>query len=896
TVADSKIVRKHLGIFSPGEGGNLFAATNKAFIKRFIDDIPDKELLLTKTGINRAEVQRRVKQALLADTLGPENTDLIQILTEMPAESGLGRVAAALTQTAGNLARVNQTPLALGGEIKLAIQDVLKMNSEGLTLKQLLGQGEIFAVTPRSASHVELLEFLSRSPKIKEIRDVFDEYIEAAAKIDTTTGDFFGGSTDKGVLLQRAIQRVKARPVTEEIPVARLQEQTIERHVTQPGSLATDANIEKFGTMGKWEPPNPRSLGAGARREFKPLDQGIENVIADMANGRIEPIILQRILNIIENPKNIGTATSVSWVRPTDVVMQELGLGAISEMYQGAHEARLNALVNMGKRLVGIYKKSGIRKGNEKSQSVYKIVDRTATQADFAVAGQEGIVAADEIRGILKEFADRLGIVEQRRIQDYMPRIFELQGAEELVAVDLASAVKYIGKVEDPFLKTRLGATGYVEDVVGAMDSYTRAAMKYIYLRRPHEQLKGLLKNQAKMPESTARYLTDYASYQIGAKHATEVRLGGFFQKMASMMNMLAGAIPVTSLRQSIKQSTANLMNAPLHIAFRQGADFVRGNMFLGALGGAVDSALTNLSQGINTFSEFGTKVFMRGYREMAAGKLGNKEIQQILKDSNVINLSRWELVQESAPLAIKNALGDKLMFMFQAAENINRSSAYLGVYFGAIEGTLTRQVAERLGLQAGIKATKEAAAAAGRKAANLTQFNYMSTGTPLAFQSPLGKFFGQLGSFPFRQIEFLSPVRTAKALKNLDFANQDVQRIIRYMVGTAVITSGAEVSGLDMRDNVWPIIPDAARPLGFTAGFARFGVGPIPQMGLALSALSRGRAEGLREFKRTLPLAIPGGRAGVRAFEQIREGGGLLRASGLARRESGEITVESLF
>jgi hypothetical protein len=975
-VSDAKLIRKHIGLYQPGIP--LAHPDNRAFQNAILKEAVSPEAMLTARGLNTVEFSRRMRQGFLAEMIGEKHLGVIQTLAETAGEEGLGRVANALIRTAPNLGRLTGTPLSLSDDVSRTIDDLLTMSRDNLSLEDLLGQGELFTVAPRSQLQVEMLNLFTEARSSKKIAAALDGYVEEAAKIDVTTGDLFGGTTDQAIMLKKAMQRADVRIAEEAVEVsqkafiraklnlenlrtaraapqliaeaeakvtvaeaslvkaeriATINDEAIGRHAAQEGVAQRDRIILDFGVAGG---EVEKSLGAAAARDF-PVDpiissmaddmvlrvrqmseygagafeksanlmessaahiagneQMLRRVVSEMSAGTIAPRIREGIEYIGNNMEKIGKAGPLSWSRPPNIVLHELGLGAIDEMFQVSKEALLSEMNKVEQQIITIYKKAGIKKHNDRSRSVFRILDGTADEGDMMMAGREGVAAAKELRVVLDDLGRRFGIPPERRIRDYITHIFD-RGNPELVEPELFSAMKFTGKIENPYLNKRLGATDYLEDVVGALDAYVRAGMKNLYLHQPVKELQSILSKAGKaghkMPANTRDFLEDYLFYMTGARHTMESRVGLLMQGMAAMGSSLAKAVPMSKgMRARLDRFTKEIMNAPAHISYRRGVDWVRGNMFIGALGLAADSALTNLTQGVNTFAEFGSKVFLRGYREMAAGKLGNKKVVALLKESGILEESHWHRLIEGTPLQIRQAVGDRFMVLFQQAEQINRSSAFLGVYRGAMEGTLKPQVARNLGIEAGVRASHGQALAAGKKAAAITQFNYMSTGTPLMFQHPMGKLFGQLGSFPLRQIEFLSPLQAAKRLKEGDLLHHDLQRMYRYVLASALVTTGGENLGLSVRDNLWPLVPDGTKPLKFSPGFMKFGPGPIPGFIGALGAVSRGQADAVRDLKRTGVMFFPGGRAISRAAREYGRGRGLAAMAGLSKPEPGRI------
>jgi hypothetical protein len=740
-----------------------------------------------------------------------------------------------------------------------------------------------------------------------------------------------GVAADRGAALQLALKRtgqakaVEAAQQESSLSFAKAAEDVIRRDATEGGTGllgnitrsvgAAGAGDPFFGREDLWQAASRRAgemnigaeFGADAQRaalaDVHPIGSvvpgagGASKVVAgktnegalilmDPADPRVPEQVIERVLALAFHPNDVSKVSDAAWFRPCGEVLKEVGLGPLYEMWMGQKTRMVRDMAAMGERIIGTYKKYGIRVGNDLSKGTFLVMDGREAEIAFLSAADQASArsAAAELRPVMDELKGKFDpegtagyineyITHLWRTARNNPDVLEMTENELRTMMGPRTRTKAI---TDPFLENeRTGAKGYIEDVVTALDAYARAGYKMTYLKRPAAETAKLLGSawkDAGVPDLTKRYVEAYFRYQLGTPTDIERVLGEHVANYARKVERVAGYVGA----RGIAARARIVAESPDFIAWRRTVEWARGNVFLGALGGAVDSAVTNLSQGLNTFAEAGPVWWARGMSDMAMVKAGDRELAEILRRSNVLTEGNWSLILEGSHPALRQQLGDKMMYLFQQVETVNRSTAFFAGY--------------RKALAAG--SSEAEAMALGEDLAARTQFRYMSTDTPLFFQSTAGKVLGQLGSFPARQLEWLSPIQGAKGLAGNAQYQQEAQRLVRYVLGSILLSEGAGAVGLDIRSAIWPIVPDDKGPLAvgsfrFRPGFIRPGFGPMAQAAIGIGQVGSGSREGVNTLRRTVPLLVPGGRAAVNALRNSDAGVEALKTVGLASKNT---------
>jgi len=142
----------------------------------------------------------------------------------------------------------------------------------------------------------------------------------------------------------------------------------------------------------------------------------------------------------------------------------------------------------------------------------------------------EETVAATELRTILDDYADRLGLPPERRVENYIYHLFEASTQRELRekypfvdeahkdvpltdAMISALGLKVPEEIFTPTLLHRLGKKqGLVEDVWKAMRAVTSIDLRRIHMQPALEKVRPLV---SAYPETSRAYINDWLSYAV---------------------------------------------------------------------------------------------------------------------------------------------------------------------------------------------------------------------------------------------------------------------------------------------------------------------------------------------------------------------------------------------
>lgn len=208
-----------LDLFLPSDDGNVLAASNRPFLNRFIQGTGDQASLLTKDGYNATVLAERVKQAVFASLIGPENKALVSRLLEGAEELGMKTVANGLISVAPRLVRLKGAAYDLSPLIEKALTDLTEVRSRGEKLEEFLGSQSLFSDPTRTAETDRLLSFFSESKSSKQIADGLSRYARLAqqAILDEQSGGLLGGQPlTREQILNAIYERTKTEPTTQE--------------------------------------------------------------------------------------------------------------------------------------------------------------------------------------------------------------------------------------------------------------------------------------------------------------------------------------------------------------------------------------------------------------------------------------------------------------------------------------------------------------------------------------------------------------------------------------------------------------------------------------------------------------------------------------------------------
>lgn len=415
-------------------------------------------------------------------------------------------------------------------------------------------------------------------------------------------------------------------------------------------------------------------------------------------------------------------------IRTPEKVLQKIGMGHIAKDLQKADVAYKLELPKRIDEISAWYDRVG--RSQESSKRIFQYLDGqkgvTLNKTELQVAG--------EIKDYLSNFADRLGLPKDKRISNYITHIFDekLLMKEFDPELEKLIADKVPGSVYDPFTQQRLGAKGYVEDAFRALDAYTKRGIRKVHMDPVLEKLANESQN---LDKSGLDYVKQYGD-RINMR-PTDIDNAIDIMIKQTPVGYSLGQRPVAKISRTVRQAT-----------------------YRATLGMNVGSAVRNLTQGINTFAELGSRWTAKGYYD-ALKHIDGEELKKVgvLTDS---------FIEDRTISAIHKGMErmDKgLFFAFQGAERINRGAAY----YGAKAQALNRGASLEEAVQAGIDAAKK------------TQFTFGSVNTPLALQSDIAKLFTQFQSYNVKQTEFV-----AHMVKEKEFA-----KLARYIGATGVVYYG---------------------------------------------------------------------------------------------------------
>lgn len=432
--------------------------------------------------------------------------------------------------------------------------------------------------------------------------------------------------------------------------------------------------------------------------------------------------------------------------------------------------------------------------GRDANKRIFNYLDGAASKESL---NKEELQVASEVKTYLKGWADKLGLPEENRIQNYITHLFERTNEGTEFPVDIANKIKNqtAGSVYDPFLQKRMGVEDFVQDTWRSLEAYVKRGTRKFNLDPVLQMLKTA---SEKLDPATESYIKNY-SHQINLRPTD----------LDSLLDNWIKQSPIGY--KFTERPTAYLTTKWRQMVFR------------GALGLNVGSSLRNLTQGVNTYAKLGEKYTALGYVDTITHLIKNDfdelKSQNILDDNIVIDR------ELHATKRVLNKMDDALFFMFDMAEKINRSSAY----FGAKRQALSKGLA----IPDAIDYAKDIV--------RRTQFAYSNIDTPVAMGSDLVKSFTQFGTFPIKQTEFLISLAKDKNFKGL----------LRYVMASLFLTATVgKLFGLNLKEFVPFYSGRFTSPAGEAVSTAA---------GLFSSDAQR-KAEAKKALARLLPLMIPGG------------------------------------
>jgi len=449
-----------------------------------------------------------------------------------------------------------------------------------------------------------------------------------------------------------------------------------------------------------------------SEEEAKSLEEVSQENIVDSLE--LYSLPLKQIIEEPGTPVNKKT-NLLDYLRTPDRVLKKLGLDKEMRLLRQQHEGYLQELPKN----IDVVSEWGKRMKAGDNEKIFTYLDGQNKGENLSEEAKE---IAEEIRAYLLAWADRLNIPVKGRISNYITHIFEDQLIQQEFDEDLAKIIsdKVAGSVYNPFLQKRLGAKGYKQDTLLALDAYTKRATRKAYM---DPALEILSERAGSLELSQWTYVKSYVD-RINMRPTDLDNLVDNTVKSIPWIGYKVGQRPVSRLSSLLRRMTYRAM-----------------------LGLNLGSALRNLSQGANTFAKLGVRDTFTGYINLfKKGSVQELHDQGILLDN---------FIQDRVLSSFKKKLYriDKALWVFfDTAEKINRGSAYHGMKAKLI--------------RAG-KSEREAIDGA-KKLVRDTQFLFGSIDTPLVLSSDVVKTLNQFGSFTVKQMEFLGEMMQNKEYAGL--------------------------------------------------------------------------------------------------------------------------------
>ncbi len=570
-----------------------------------------------------------------------------------------------------------------------------------------------------------------------EIPEAFFKFIakeKSPEVIESTLKTVGVGEQDAKILSQKlsttgTVKDAKDVWYSHETPAAPVAPKSIEAPTTKSIFEQDSLPFESKPIFSQSETPKPTPLQIGETQFTKATGNDPQKVAS-----------LESLGKIIEDTKTPASqkVNIIDYIRTPEPVLKKFGLGQNAVDLRNAYDSYLTELP---KNIDKITNWSKLAPTPEDNVNIFRALD--GKKVDLTPV-QTKIVG--EIRPWLSELADRLGLKPDERITDYITHIFPPGKGGELNE-DIAKLIsgKVPGSVYDPYLLKRQGVEGYIEDTWKALDAYVKTATRKIHMDPALADLKEASKN---LELSQLNYVKRFAD---------RVNM-----RPTELDNLIDNGIKsVVGYRMGVRP-TKNITRTARQIVSRA------------KLGFSFTSAMKNMTQGINTFSELGTKYTTKGYTDLLTK--GAKE----LRDNNVISDSLAD--QDRTYNAVKKfweKFDRATFFNFEATELINRGAAYYGGKAKALAQGKTEAEAIQY----------------GKDIAGKTQFRFGSIDTPVGLGSDIMKTATQFQTFTLKQMEFL-----AEKLKNKEYAS-----LARYL-GAAAVVFGTIGGAFGM--SLWDMFP----------------------------------------------------------------------------------------
>ena len=617
---------------------------------------------------------------------------------------------------------------------------------------------------------------------------------------------------------------------------------------THPHFFNEDGSLNNDAVKKEWK-GTVDEVRKTTRREV--IDKDPDN-LEGAAKVEYEMEVVQ---DTLENTNSMSKTDKISaGILSSDETLRSLGANKLADKYEqgltNAHRDRIHDR-DLFKSL-----KDGTKSD---TKDIFRAMD--GNRSVYETLDDGGKKAVEVLRGWLETKADELGLPKDARITDYIPHIFNTKGgklsdeglaalktidgpikklksyietgntkgltkkqmdaADKLIDENPGKFIKdfYIpeemlrimkkndkGDINNRFLKRRVGAEGFIEDVWQAVEAYSAQAAR-------KKNLEPVTRDMAAIVEKTTD--AKFASFLDGEiKHIRGERNG--LDKW--MDDHLPGSLAATRVMK-------HLISA-------------------GSLFGNVTSPINSAAQLSTVMTELGPKDF--SIASVQANKMwADAATKGVLPadQSRFFNMMREDGVFEGDVASVitsdlkkraSQAAGKAGYAMLQMVDREMRSIAYIGGYNKAIrEG-----------------ASEEAARQAARRMSNKTNFNFSRDRVPPAFRSQVVKNNAALVTFVAPMMKYSVDVginaskqakRTASKMANGQKLNSkdfdEMAKLLYYVGSVAAVSAGINgvlSGGEDWRADWTKVVPNPLDENTYSTPAIQLFTGTDTQTGLA--------------------------------------------------------------
>lgn len=338
----------------------------------------------------------------------------------------------------------------------------------------------------------------------------------------------------------------------------------------------------------------------------------------------------------------------------------------------------------------------------------------------------------DEMLNTVNEFRVKRGEEPINYTEGYIPHIFKK--SKELLDADQSIALPR--KAQNRFANVRTGAEGYEKDLIQALELYTKATARDMYvndaLHASIPAIEAMSKNGSKILRREVITTPDGASKTINFYNLNNADMWSKRGYAEAFVRAQLG-LP-TQGQRFFKQLGINPRTS------QRVSNMATGLVYRNLLGMAIDTGIKNLSQVTHTIAENGMAPTMRGI-----GKFLTPEGIKTARSEHLLKEFDSFLLAEDMPAATRA----KIFKQFD--ENVINGAMRFSEF-------VNRGIAYHTALDDAIKAGKSIAEAheIALKAVRGTQFEYNKLGTSPFMRGPLTRPAAQFMTFPVKTSEML--------------------------------------------------------------------------------------------------------------------------------------------